>query len=145
MQNSNIEIILSIISGILLFCFCLWILWKFFIKPLKLLTALWEANKEAKAERLVTQLNLKRISTRELRQSLLNHSYFSQLKDTKKLKTLITTIKLGEEAKIVPRLSQSKMYYLLAAAEHELGWRGRPEAVDYSSEIWDILTELAVR
>lgn len=105
-----------------------------------------EANREAKIYRFKQQSKYRHMLTHDLWQSLFNHAYFSGgLKDTKALERFFSLIREKNEKQLVKELNESKLYNLLVKAEFEIGLKGRPEAIDYFQDIWDILLELSRR
>lgn len=111
----------------------------------KIFIVLFRGSQERRDARLMRQSKIEQMETHELRSSFLNHNYFVGLKDTHIVRDLLTKVNERREEDFLKSLNESRFHRLLVSAEHVAGRQGRPEAVDYSSEIWDMLIELSRR
>lgn len=139
------SIFLNGIAIILLVAF-LWITFSLIKVIVGMFIVIKKGNSEARIYRIKQQSKYRHMVTHDLRQSLFNNAFFTErLKDTKTLERFFSLIREKKEKQLVKELNESKLYSLLVRAEYEIGLKGRPEAIDYYHDIWDILLELSKR
>lgn len=138
------DIFLFVASALIIGCWIYFII-RFLIMVLGISRAVNKGNKEAKIARIQRQDELKKMSVDSLRSILRDDLYLNGLKGTKALKEFFENLEQNNEKEIIKNNNEKNFYGVLVGAEYEKGLKGRPEAVDNASEIWDVIKELSAR